>query len=275
MNPKALIDEGKLGYALSALQDRVRQDPADVKQRIFLFQLLTVLGLWNRALTQLNVIGEMDAAALPMVQTYREAIQCEALRDEIFSGARTPIIFGKPKPWLGQLLEALKSEGKGESTHADALRQQAFSEAHAFSGTINGERFDWLADADPRLGPVLEVIINGRYFWVPMEHIQRIELDTPEDLRDSVWMPATFTWINEGQIVGLIPSRYPGTVARTNNDAMLLGHLTEWEEGSGHGVGQRMLVTDGGDYPLMDVRVIEFDAHPPADGDIDTEVSHG
>jgi hypothetical protein len=36
-----------------------------------------------------------------------------------------------------------------------------------------------------------------------------------------------------------------------------------------------MLVTDGGDYPLMDVRVIEFDAHAPADGDIDTEVSHG
>ena len=270
MDPKALIDEGKLDDALNALQERVRQDLSDVKLRIFLFQLLVVMEQWDRALTQLNVIGEMDVAALPMVQTYREAIQCVALRNNIFSGSLTPLIFGEPQPWLGLLLKALKYDGQGDNTHADMLRQQAFSVAQSYGGVINGKRFEWVADADPRLGPVLEVIINGRYFWVPVERTLRIELEPPADLRDSVWMSASFTWINDAQTVGLIPSLYPGTLAQANN-AMLPGHLTEWEEG----LGQRMLVTDGGEYPLMDVRVIKFDSYGSTYSDVDMEIDHG
>ena len=47
------------------------------KLRVFLFQLLCVLGQWERALTQLNVAAELDAQALAMAQMYREALQCE------------------------------------------------------------------------------------------------------------------------------------------------------------------------------------------------------
>ncbi len=259
MNPQALINEGRLGDALAALQGQVRQDPSNAKHRIFLFQLLTVMGQWNRALTQLNVVGELDAAALPMVQTYREAIQCEALRDEIFNGARAPLIFGEPQPWLVQLLEAVKFDANQDAGRAATAREQAFELAPPCGGSINGERFEWIADADSRLGPVLEAVINGRYFWVPMERISRIELDAPVDLRDAVWTPASFTWSNEAQTVGLIPTRYSGTLKR-DDDALSLSRRTEWDERSGNGLGQRMFVTDAGDYPLMDIRVIEFDA---------------
>jgi type VI secretion system protein ImpE len=273
MNPQALISEGKLGDALAALQSLVRQDPSNTKHRIFLFQLLTVMGQWNRALTQLNVVGELDAAALPMVQTYREAIQCEALRDPIFSATRAPLIFGEPQPWLAQLLEALKFDAANDATRAAALRSQACEQAPASGGTVNGERFEWIADADPRLGPVLEAVINGRYFWVPMERISRIELDAPVDLRDVVWSPASFTWSNQAQTVGLIPTRYSGTLNH-DQDALWLSRRTEWDEQTGNGLGQRMLVTDTGDYPLMDIRVIEFDA-PAATDVIEDDQHHG
>ncbi|HEX8593009.1 MAG TPA: type VI secretion system accessory protein TagJ [Pseudomonas sp.] len=273
MNPQALINEGRLGDALAALQGQVRQDPSNAKHRIFLFQLLTVMGQWNRALTQLNVVGELDAAALPMVQTYREAIQCEALRDEIFNASRAPLIFGEPQSWLVQLLEALKFDAAQDADRAATARQQAFEQADAVGGSINGERFQWIADADPRLGPVLEAVINGRYFWVPMARISRIELDAPVDLRDAVWTPASFTWSNDAQTVGLIPTRYSGTLKR-NDDALLLSRRTEWDEQTGNGLGQRMFVTDAGDYPLMDIRVIEFDA--PAASDLaEDEQQHG
>ena len=43
-------------------------------------------GEWNRALTQLNVAGELDAGTLLMVQTYREALRCEVFRAEVFAG---------------------------------------------------------------------------------------------------------------------------------------------------------------------------------------------
>ncbi|TFW14846.1 type VI secretion system accessory protein TagJ [Duganella callida] len=254
-----LIAEGKLGAALTALQDQVRKDASNPKHRIFLFQLLCVLGQWNRALTQLNVAAELDAAALPMAQTYREAIQCEALRDEVFAGKRAPLIFGEPEPWLALLLQALQLDASDPAGAARA-RAQALQDAPAGGGSIDGVPFAWLADADRRLGPVLEVIVNGRYFWVPMNRIQRIEIDPPTDLRDTVWTAASFTWSNGAQTVGLIPTRYQGTLA-TGDDGLLLARRTEWVAlGEGDaGVGQRMLVTDAGDYALMDAREIVFD----------------
>ena len=74
MRAEQSLQEGNLQEALTQLQQQIRQDPAKVELRVFLFQLLAVTGQWDRALTQLNVAGEMDASTLPMVQTYREAL---------------------------------------------------------------------------------------------------------------------------------------------------------------------------------------------------------
>ena len=271
MLAEQFIKNGKLAEALSVLQDEVRKNPSNPSYRGFLFQLLSVMGQWGRALTQLSVAGELDATTLSMVQTYREAIQCEALRADIFAGKRAPLIFGELQPWLAQLIEALQFDVT-DPQRAVVARAQAFDAAPASSGSIDGERFAWLADADRRLGPVLEAIVNGRYFWIPLCRISKIELDAPADLRDAVWTAASFTWANGAQTVGLIPTRYSGTVAN-GNEALLLARRTEWvEEGasSGHGLGQRMWATDTGEYALMDVRVIEFDALPDvADGEVD------
>ncbi len=266
MDATQLISEGKLAAALGALQDLVRKDAANPKFRVFLFQLLCVLGQWNRALTQLNVAAELDAATLPMAQTYREAIQCEALRAEIFSGQRAPLIFGQPQPWLVLLLEALKMDAAGEHARAADTRAAAFAQAPARAGSVNGEPFEWIADADQRLGPVLEAIVNGRYFWIPLDRVRRIVFDAPADLRDTVWTPVTFTWTNDATTVGLIPTRYSHTVAAgAADDALLLARRTDWAgPGAGHGLGQRMFTTDNGDYALMDVRSIDFDAEGDA-----------
>jgi type VI secretion system protein ImpE len=256
MLAQQLIRDGDLAGALAALQDVVRKNSADPKLRVFLFQLLCVLGQWNRALTQLSVAGEMDAGALPMVQTYREAIQCEALRAEIFNGRRAPVIFGEPQPWMAQLAEALKLDATDPAAAA-TLRAAAFDAAPASPGTIDGTRFDWLADADSRLGPVLEAIVNGRYVWVPFMRIARIEIDPPADLRDAVWTAATFTWTNGAQAVGLVPTRYPGSVD-ASDDALKLARKTEWA--GDIPLGQRMFTNGDADFPLMDARLIEFDS---------------
>jgi len=274
MTPQQLIREGKLADALAALQDMVRKDAANAKHRVFLFQLLCVMGEWKRALNQLNVAGELDPATLPMVQTYREAIQCEALRGEIFKAAHAPLIFGEPTPWLALLLEAVRLEADGQHARADEVRAQAFDAAPASSGSIDGQGFAWVADADTRLGPVLEVIVNGRYFWVPMQRIRRIVFDAPADLRDTVWTPASFTWTNGAETVGLVPTRYVDTLSR-KDDALLLARRTEWTD-EGRGLGQRMLVTDAGEYPLMDVRTIEFDPVGADRADTDqAQLAHG
>jgi type VI secretion system protein ImpE len=253
------LKSGQLGQALQLLQQEVRQRPDDPKLRVFLFQLLAVLGQWERALTQLAVAGELDAGALAMVHVYREAIRCERWREEAFAGKRAPLLFGAPEPWMALLIEALARDAAGEAKEAAALRASALEQAPASAGSIGDEPFAWLADADPRFGPMLELFANGQYYWVPLQHVSQLRLDAPADLRDQVWLPATLTLTNEGQLVGLMPARYPGSAA-SGDDALMLGRRTDWLEQGGVqvGLGQRLLATDAADYPLLETRVAVF-----------------
>lgn len=252
------LKEGKLQESLTQLQDQVRKNPSDSKARIFLFQLLTVMGQWDRALTQLNVAGDMDDGNLAMVQAYRETIQCEVLRSEIFAGGRSPLIFGEPEQWVALVVEALKLSGQGHHGEAQKLRDRAFEDAPATSGTIDDQPFEWIADADPRLGPLLEAIVNGHYYWIPFHRIAKIHIEEPSDLRDIVWTPVHFEWANGGETVGMIPTRYPGSQDQ-DDDQIRLARKTDWVEsapGLYTGLGQRMLATDVDEYSIMDTRLI-------------------
>jgi type VI secretion system protein ImpE len=254
------LHEGNLSEALVQLQNQVKKDPANAKLRTFLFQLLAVLGEWDRALTQLNLSGDLDAANLAMVQTYREAIACEVLRKKIFQGEKTPVIFGEPTQWLALLQQALQLDASQQYQQAQQLREQAFELAPTTAGSIDGEAFDWIADADMRLGPVLEAIINGRYYWIPFSQIQQIQIEEPADLRDVVWMPAHFVWTNGGDAFSLIPTRYPQSEL-ADDDALRLARKTEWQqlgESTYIGLGQRLLNTDANEYALMDSRNIQL-----------------
>src|SRR5258708_4532340 len=170
--------------ALAQLQEQVRAKPADAKLRIFLFQLLCVLGQWERALNQLTVASGLDPSALAMAQTYGDAVRCEAVRHDVFEGKRSPMIFGQPDQWLALLIESLLVAGRGERERSQELRASAFEEAPASSGVIDERPFSWISDADSRLGPVLEAVINGRYYWVPFSRLTGIQIEAPADLRD-------------------------------------------------------------------------------------------
>ena len=256
-----LLRSGQLDEALAALESEIRADPASAKLRVFLFQLLCVLGDWERALTQLNTAAELDATNLLMAQVCRSALNCEALRAQIFAGKRSPLIFGQPDDWVGSLVKAnqLVSEEKYEASQK--LRESAFEAAPAIAGTIDDEKFEWIADADTRFGPVLEAVVDGKYYWVPFAAIKRIHIEPPTDLRDAVWIPAVFTWINEGESPGLIPTRYPGSESN-DDDAIRLARKTDWIEKPGEvylGLGQRMFATNTGEFSVLQIRKIELD----------------
>src|SRR5205085_345170 len=138
--------------------------------------------------------------------------------------------------WVALLIEALLREGKGETANAQKLREQAFEQAPASAGTIDGQAFAWMADADMRLGPVLEAVINGRYYWVPLMHLAKIEIDPPVDLRDSVWTAVHLEFTNGGESVALVPTRYAATDLAS--PTLALARRTEWNESQpGHFTG--------------------------------------
>ncbi len=252
------LKDGDTPLALKLLTEQVRARPQDAKLRVFMFQLLCVLGQWERALNQLNVSLELDPGTLPMVQTYREAIACERLRQQVFAGQKVPMLFGEPETWVALLIEALLREGRGEPEAARQLRDQALEQAPETAGEIDGEAFAWIADADARLGPVIEAVINGRYYWLPWNRLSQVDIDPPQDLRDAVWMPAHFQFTNGGEVVGLIPTRYPDTQLAAG-DLLALARRTDWREtspGVFTGLGQRLYTTDVADHALMDMRSV-------------------
>jgi type VI secretion system protein ImpE len=279
---EATLRAGDPQGALQHLTAAVKAKPADARLRIFMAQLLCVLGQWSRAHTQLNVVADLLPSAGPMREMVGHALRCELLRAEVFAGKRAPMVFGHPDPWLAKLIESLLQAGQGNAALADELAAKAFDEAPAVPGAIDGEAFEWIADADSRLGPVLEAFVNGKYYWIPFSRLSRISFEQPQDLRDMVWTPAYLTFANGGEVVAVIPSRYPAT--HESGDAqLLLSRKTEWREiGADRwaGLGQRVFSSNLGDHDLLAVHLIEL--QPPPDeagedgdgGDAD-EGSHG
>lgn len=248
--------------ALASLTQAVKAAPGDARLRIFLAQLLAVMGQWERAHTQLNVMADLMPSTQPMRETMGYALRCELLRAEVFQGKRAPMVFGQPEEWLALLIESLLQQGRGDQALSDELAARAFELAPASSGQLDEEPFTWIADADSRLGPVLEACVNGRYYWIPFARLSHIRLEAPQDLRDAVWMPAYLTFDNGGEAVAMVPTRYPGSHAATD-PLLQLARKTEWREFSTDrfaGLGQRVLSTSAGDHDLMSIRHIAFDA---------------
>lgn len=268
MTAAELLKNNNPTQALKALEDAVRKDPSDSKLRVFLFQLLCILGNWERALTQLGVIGEMDRMAMLMVRTCQAAIQCEALRAQVFTGQRSPLIFGEPADWIAQLVQAAALDAQGKPDAAMAMRDAAFEAAPASSGmievatgpdSVESHPFEFIADTDVRMGPMLEAIVDGKYYWVPFSRISLIRIEKPTDLRDLVWTACQFVWTSGGQSVGFIPTRYPGT-EKLGTDLERMSAQTRRAEDAGamggEPLGARVLATDGGEFSLLSIRSI-------------------
>ncbi len=264
-DPEALLREGRLEECLAALTDQVKKKPGDSALRAFLFQLLCVMGRWERAIQQGDALAEMDPQAIMMARVYQQAAQAEKFRATVFAGKRSPLIMGEPEPWIGKLIQAMVHEAQGEHDAGAALRDEAFEEAPATAGSIyvgpsaektEAHTFQWLADADLRLGPMFEVILEGKYYWAPWSRVETVEFEAPSTLRDSVWAQANFKWTNGGAAAGLVPVRYPGSEDPARDPAVRTARRTEFVDDPPAVFGQRLLATDVGEFGLLETRRI-------------------
>jgi type VI secretion system protein ImpE len=254
---------GDLSAVLSDVQGQIRAKPGDPGLRVYLFQLFCVMGDWGRAAKQLEAMSSLSQEHSRFARVYSPAVASELLRREVFFGARSPMLFGEPEQWEALLLQALRQYAEGHCQAAARLTAQAFEMAPAQTGTINGAPFTWLADADQRLGPVLEVVTNGGYYWMPFNRIKTLVIDKPQDLRDMVWAPAQLVLRNGTELGVLLPARYPTKEAPAESDVML-ARKTVWNDaGDGvfFGVGQKVLATDVEERAILDVRRIDFDVY--------------
>jgi len=230
---KELYRAGKLDAAVQALMAELRDNPADTQRRVFLFELLSFAGEYDRAEKQLNILSQSGPDALTGTLMYRAALAAERSRHDLFAKKDYPV---------------------------------SVAEAPSIRGTLNGKPFEAIEDADPRVGPRLEIFAAGQYMWLPLGQMASIEVEAPKRLRDLLWIPAIIRTgpAFKGQELGevMLPVLSPFS-SRHADDAVRLGRATVWEEpedGDPVPFGMKMLVVDGEDVPILELRRLEITA---------------
>lgn len=252
MDAEQFLKAGDIAGARAALAAELKRSPQDVRARQFFWQLMAIVGELDKADNQLKALGGVQASAMMMGSVYMQAITAERLRNKTFTGELAPKSLVGVEPWVEGLLTALAATIKGEGGAA-ARHDAALAEAPASPGTIDGAPFEWLADADGRFGPMLEVIIGADYGFIPFFAMNRLRADHVADLRDTVWRPAEISLKSGQSSMVFIPARYPGTVA-TGDAALMLGRRTDWTTVGDLeiGLGQRLLATDTDDHGVLE-----------------------
>jgi len=236
MTARELYQAGKLDEAIQKLGAELRDNPTDAARRTFLFELLCFAGEYDRAEKHLNVLGDANVDAATGSLVYRAAVAAERSRNSLFEKGDYP---GRP------------------------------ADSPPIRGSLNGQPFESIEDADPRIGPRLEIFGAGDLMWLPLAHIASIEMEAPKRLRDLLWIPAlvktgpAFKGTELGQV--LIPALSPFSFKHSDPDVRL-GRATVWEEPEPDKLvpyGQKMLLVDGEDFPLLEVRSLVIETAEP------------
>src|SRR5215831_13820745 len=133
MNPRQLLEAGKVRDAASSLAALLRENPSDQPSRTFLFDLLCFSGQYDRAEKQLAILATASHEAEMGAVLYYSALHAEKLRHEMFQNQKFPTA---PAP-------------------------------KSAPGVLNGKAFETITDLDPEIGPRLEVYAAGAYLWIP------------------------------------------------------------------------------------------------------------
>ncbi|MGA3023585.1 MAG: type VI secretion system accessory protein TagJ [Bryobacteraceae bacterium] len=230
MNAKELFHAGRLEDAIQSLVAELKNDPGNDRQRTFLFELLCFAGAYDRAEKQLDVLAQSGNKNADLgTLLYRGAMAAERTRQGMFETRTFP----------------------------------PSAEAETVSGTLDDRHFEWISDADPRIGPKLEVFAAGAYMWIPYVHIESIEIPQPRRLRDLLWTPAVvrtgpaFADKDLGEV--LLPAMCPLS-AKSPDDSVRLGRSTLWEESAEGAIplGQKVLIVDDEEIPLLQIRHLTF-----------------
>jgi len=155
-----------------------------------------------------------------------------------------------------------------ERVRTDMFRRQTFpldsAAAGDVSGTLNGRPFSSIEDGDPRIGARLEVFAAGQYTWIPWRHIASVKMEAPTRLRDLLWITAVVRTSEDfrGEELGeiLLPALTPLSFENAD-DEIRLGRATDWTEAPDGGylpVGQKMLMIDAEQVPLLSIRELEI-----------------
>jgi type VI secretion system protein ImpE len=260
MRPQDHYQAGDLQQAIAAAKDEVRKSPADTAKRGFLCELLCFAGDWEGADRQLDTLGQQDPDAAVALAAFRHLIRAEQSRQQFYADGRLPEFLDKPSADRLRLnLEASICIREGQAAEAARLLGQAEEQRPHFAGVCNGQKFDDLRDLDDLTASFFEVLTsNGKYYWIPIERVELLEMRAPTRPHDLLWRRAHMVVTDgpDGEV--FIPAVYAGTGAN-GDDRLRLGRATDWRSKPGEptrGFGQRTFLVGEDSRSIMEIETI-------------------
>jgi type VI secretion system protein ImpE len=260
MNASELYRAGRLAEAIDAQLQAVKADPADQAKRVFLFELVVFAGDLERARRQIDAVSYSEPDLMAAVGLYRSLVDAETARRRLFKEGVQPGFLAEPPEHVKLRLDAVNLLRGNRGGEAAECLEKAAEITPAVAGVLNEKPFQSLRDADDLFAGVLEVLSQGKYYWLPFEQIDVLTMNAPSTPRDLCWVPAHLGIKSgpEGDV--FLPALYVGS-HESSDDQLKLGRATDWKAVEGApvlGVGLRTFIVDDDLVTLLEWRQMEI-----------------
>ena len=262
MNALELFRAGKLREAIDASAAETQRKPADPAPRDLLAQLLCFAGEFARADKQLETLSLQFPDRAPTIALIRQLLRAAEAREQFFEEGRFPDLMVEPTPVMRQHLRASVLIRDGDLSGAHQLLIAAAPQRPRLSGTCNGTGFADFRDVTDLLAPVFEILTpTGKYAWIPMESVVEMSLHPVVSPVDVLWR-RTHLVVRDGPEGDVyLPQLYFGSHAAEDQD-LQVGRAADWCETEHEplgGIGQKVMVVNGSDTPLITINELRFD----------------
>jgi type VI secretion system protein ImpE len=260
MDIKQLIRSAELTKARQQLIQRVKKAPGDTALRTHLFQVLLLLGEWDKALVHLNALAKDDNASHMAHEVYTGLIRAEQERTGVAELRQEPSFLPGRPGYADRYFQAVKAATQGEKEIAVTLFDQIEAATPLISGAVNQEPFSGFSDTDTLLNGFLEAMEYDRYLWIPFEAIREITVQSPQTLIDIIWAKGSVTTWEGLTMACFFPVLYPLSYCHTDH-RVKMGRMTDWQILAGpyaRAWGQHVFRIGEKDIPLLEIETVMF-----------------
>jgi type VI secretion system protein ImpE len=257
---KIKLDAGDLSGAIAATLDIVRSKPTDQTARTLLFELSCFSGDWERAIKQLDVIGNQDVNAMIGAQIFKQNFSAEKDRISTFEEGMIPECLMPPPKYVEDLVVAATHLREGRGAEARKTLDSVEEERPAFACKVNGEEYGDFRDYNDFTSCIFEAIVKDSYTWIPFEQVSKVVFIKPKSLRDLYWTQVEMEMTNGTAGEMFIPSLYVNS-HKSDDDEIRLGRVTDWRDAGDDvfvGEGTRLFAVGGASKPMPEIEEIEF-----------------
>jgi type VI secretion system protein ImpE len=220
----AVIQAGEIVRAVSMLEARIQENPGNSEDHFLLFELLAMLERWDEAEQHVQTAARLEDDD-EVLLSFLQPIQAEQSRARCqLEGECEVGLVEAEAEWAQHYLSAVMYRSGGDRAEALDLLAQGQAGAQSCGGRIGDERFVSIHDSDDLQGPFMELLVGPVYVWIPFCSMVNFEVGSFGMGLDAVWLPATITLPEGGELTGLTPRRYVG--ATRLGEQVLMGGTT-------------------------------------------------